>query len=140
LRIGDSQKPHQCVRYAHRPWVVEDRIQFVVMLNPQQDDHLQVRSYFTPLTRDSEPNTLDPGHQGQSSKLVFVNEVDFRVPEIKRIALFSWMSSLLVCTLFSLMHNIRQLDQTKANKVVQRVYVSEPRFVSTSFRIELDVV
>jgi hypothetical protein len=55
--------------------IVVYRIQFIEVLDPQQDVHLQVRSYPTPLSSDSEPNNLCLYHQSQSFKLVFANEI-----------------------------------------------------------------
>jgi hypothetical protein len=55
--------------------IVEDRIQFIEILDRQQDVHLQVRTYSTPFSSDSEPNNLSTYPQSHTSKLVFANEV-----------------------------------------------------------------
>jgi hypothetical protein len=58
------------------------------------------------------------------------NCVDFRFSEIKQNAMFSWISTLLVCTLFSQTGaQFSAVELTKANKAVRRVCASKPQLV-----------
>jgi hypothetical protein len=98
----------------HHLWIVRkqfSRIQIVNMLSPQQDVHLQVQWYPTPISAILK-RIIFYSLPVQASSLNFRdamlantrshgNCVDFGVQKIKRIALFSRISNLLVWILFS---------------------------------------